>query len=293
MSTDTQTSDTHASATRAGLGPAVADADREEIRARLASAVQAERGSPWIRRIGPYTPLLLLVVWEALSRLGVLDARFFPAPTAIVETFVNLLVSGQLVTDILMTLSRIAVGFVLGAIPGVLLGLLLGSVRSVRLLLEPVFSSLLPIPKVAIYPLLLLIFGLGETSKYVIVAIGVFFYLFFNTMSGVMQTPPLFDDVARANGASRIQRRLTVSLPYALPSIFTGIKLATGGAFVIIAASEFVGAQSGLGYLIWSSWSTFAVSKMYVGIVTISALGYGATALEGYLERRLVSWVKY
>lgn len=205
----------------------------------------------------------------------------------------NLLVSGQLVTDILMTLSRIAVGFVLGAIPGVLLGLLLGSVRSVRLLLEPVFSSLLPIPKVAIYPLLLLIFGLGETSKYVIVAIGVFFYLFFNTMSGVMQTPPLFDDVARANGASRIQRRLTVSLPYALPSIFTGIKLATGGAFVIIAASEFVGAQSGLGYLIWSSWSTFAVSKMYVGIVTISALGYGATALEGYLERRLVPWVKY
>ncbi|GLU90156.1 ABC transporter permease [Agromyces sp. NBRC 114283] len=293
MSTDTQTSDTQASAARAGLGPAVADADREEIRARLASAVQAERGSPWIRRIGPYTPLLLLVVWEALSRLGVLDARFFPAPTAIVETFVNLLVSGQLVTDILMTLSRIAVGFVLGAIPGVLLGLLLGSVRSVRLLLEPVFSSLLPIPKVAIYPLLLLIFGLGETSKYVIVAIGVFFYLFFNTMSGVMQTPPLFDDVARANGASRIQRRLTVSLPYALPSIFTGIKLATGGAFVIIAASEFVGAQSGLGYLIWSSWSTFAVSKMYVGIVTISALGYGATALEGYLERRLVPWVKY
>lgn len=293
MSTDTQTSDTQASAARAGLGPAVTAADREEIRARLASAVQAERGSPWIRRIGPYTPLLLLVVWEALSRLGVLDARFFPAPTAIVETFVNLLVSGQLVTDILMTLSRIAVGFVLGAIPGVLLGLLLGSVRSVRLLLEPVFSSLLPIPKVAIYPLLLLIFGLGETSKYVIVAIGVFFYLFFNTMSGVMQTPPLFDDVARANGASRIQRRLTVSLPYALPSIFTGIKLATGGAFVIIAASEFVGAQSGLGYLIWSSWSTFAVSKMYVGIVTISALGYGATALEGYLERRLVPWVKY
>ncbi|GAA1949875.1 ABC transporter permease [Agromyces allii] len=267
--------------------------DRDQITAQLEDAVRAERGSVWIRRLGPYTPVFLLVVWEVLSRLGVLDARFFPPPTAIVETFIELLVSGRLITDALMTLSRIAVGFVLGAIPGLLLGLLLGSVRSVRLLLEPVFSSLLPIPKVAIYPLLLLIFGLGETSKYVIVAIGVFFYLFFNTMSGVMQTPPLFDDVARANGASRIQRRFTVSLPYALPSIFTGIKLATGGAFVIIAASEFVGAQSGLGYMIWSSWSTFAVSKMYVGIVTISALGYGATALEGLLERRLVPWVKY
>ncbi|GAA1611147.1 ABC transporter permease [Leucobacter chromiireducens] len=264
-----------------------------EIEQELRSAVAAERGSPWIRRIGPYTPLMLLLVWELLSRVGVLDARFFPAPSSIVETFVAMLLDGVLLEHTAMTLSRIAIGFVLGAVPGVLLGVLLGSVRPLRQLLEPIFASLLPIPKVAIFPLLLLIFGLGETSKYVIVAIGVFFYLFFNTMSGVMQTPPLFNDVAKANGASPVQRWFTVSFPYALPSIFTGIKLATGGAFVIIAASEFVGSQSGLGYLIWSSWSTFAVSKMYVGIVTISVLGYAATALEGFIERRLVPWVKY
>lgn len=268
-------------------------ASREEITRKLAAAVHAEKGSPWIRRIGPYTPLLLILVWEVLSRAGVLDARFFPPPSSIVETFVKMLMDGVLIEHTAMTLSRIFVGFLMGAIPGVLLGVLLGTVRPLRQLLEPIFSSLLPIPKVAIFPLLLLIFGLGETSKYVIVAIGVFFYLFFNTMSGVMQTPPLFEDVARANGATRLQRWFTVSFPYALPSIFTGMKLATGGAFVIIAASEFVGSQSGLGYLIWSSWSTFAVSKMYVGIVTISALGYGATALEGFIERRVVPWVKY
>ncbi|WP_125099533.1 ABC transporter permease [Leucobacter chromiireducens] len=264
-----------------------------EIERELRSAVAAERGSPWIRRIGPYTPLMLLVVWEVLSRAGLLDARFFPAPSSIATTFVTMLLDGVLIEHAAMTLSRIAIGFVLGAVPGVLLGVLLGSVRPLRQLLEPIFASLLPIPKVAIFPLLLLIFGLGETSKYVIVAIGVFFYLFFNTMSGVMQTPPLFTDVAKANGATRVQRWFTVSFPYALPSIFTGMKLATGGAFVIIAASEFVGSQSGLGYLIWSSWSTFAVSKMYVGIVTISVLGYAATALEGFIERRLVPWVKY
>ncbi|KKI22765.1 taurine ABC transporter permease [Leucobacter sp. Ag1] len=259
----------------------------------MVDAVRAERGSAWVRRIGPYTPLLLILVWELLSRVGVLDARFFPPPSSIVSTFVKMLLDGVLLEHTAMTLSRILIGFVLGAVPGVLLGVLLGTVRPLRQLLEPIFSSLLPIPKVAIFPLLLLIFGLGETSKYVIVAIGVFFYLFFNTMSGVMQTPPLYEDVARANGASRLQRWFTVSFPYALPSIFTGMKLATGGAFVIIAASEFVGSQSGLGYLIWSSWSTFAVSKMYVGIVTISALGYAATALEGVIERRVVPWVKY
>ena len=264
-----------------------------DVRKQLIAAVDAEKGPTWVRRIGPFTPILLLVVWEILSRLGVLDPRFFPAPTSIAETFVKMLLDGVLIEHTLMTLSRIAVGFVAGAIPGVLLGVLLGTVRPLRQLFVPIFSALLPIPKVAIFPLLLLIFGLGETSKYIIVAIGVFFYLFFNTLSGVMQTPPLYNDVARANGASPVQQWFTVSFPHALPSIFTGLRLATGGAFVIIAASEFVGSQSGLGYLIWSSWSTFAVSKMYVGIVTISALGYGATALEGAIERRVVPWVKY
>lgn len=265
----------------------------EDVRKQLLAAVEAEKGPSWVRRVGPFTPILLLVVWEILSRVGILDARFFPAPSSIAETFMKMLLDGVLIEHTLMTLSRIAVGFVAGAVPGVLLGVLLGTVRPLRQLFVPIFSALLPIPKVAIFPLLLLIFGLGETSKYIIVAIGVFFYLFFNTLSGVMQTPPLYNDVARANGANPVQQWFTVSFPYALPSIFTGLRLATGGAFVIIAASEFVGSQSGLGYLIWSSWSTFAVSKMYVGIVTISVLGYAATALEGAIERRVVPWVKY
>lgn len=264
-----------------------------ETEARLVAAVNAAQGSKLIRRIGPFMPLLIILLWELCSRLGVVDPRFFPAPTAILGTFWDMLTSGELIEDIAITLSRIGIGFVMGAVPGIVLGLLLGSVRPLRQLLEPILASLLPIPKIAIFPLLLLIFGLGETSKYLIVAIGVFFYIFFNTLTGVMQTPPLFNDVARACGASRFQMRLTVSLPYALPSIFTGIRLATGGAFVIIAAAEFVGSSSGLGYLIWSAWSAFAVAKMYVGIVTISMLGYGFTMLEGVIERRLVPWVKY
>lgn len=267
--------------------------DRNQIEAELARTVKANQGSTWARRIGPFTPFLILVIWELSAQLGLLDTRFFPAPTSIVETFIAMVSDGSLWMHTRVTLLRILIGFLMGAIPGVLLGLLLGSIRPLRQLLEPIFASLLPIPKIAIFPLLLLIFGLGETSKYLIVAIGVFFYLFFNTLTGVMQTPPLYDDVARANGASPIQRRLTVALPHALPSIFTGAKLATGGAFVIIAAAEFVGSQSGLGFLIWSTWSSFAVSKMYVGIVTISLLGYLATLLEGLLERKLVPWVKY
>lgn len=267
--------------------------DRKDVEAELSRTVRANQGSRLTRRIGPFTPVLLLLIWELCAQIGLLDTRFFPAPTAIVGTFIEMVADGSLIEHARVTLVRIVIGFLMGAVPGVLLGLLLGSVRWLRQLLEPIFASLLPIPKIAIFPLLLLVFGLGEMSKYLIVAIGVFFYLFFNTLTGVMQTPSLYDDVARASGATPLQRRLTVSLPHALPSIFTGIKLATGGAFVIIAAAEFVGSQSGLGFLIWSTWSSFAVSKMYVGIVTISVLGYAVTLLEGILERRLVPWVKY
>lgn len=262
----------------------------EAIAAELQADLRRNSRPGFVGYLAPFSPLLILIVWELASRFGLLDERFFPAPTSIVGTALDLLASGVLISHAAITLSRIAVGFVLGAVPGLVLGIALGSVQWLRTFLGPVFASLLPVPKVAIYPLLLLVFGLGESSKYAIVAIGVFFYIFYNTMSGVLQTPSIYFDVATANGASPWQRWATIALPSALPSIFTGAKLAVGGAFVIIAASEFVGSRSGLGYMIWTSWTTFAVAKMYVGIVTISVLGYLASAAVGWLERWLVPW---
>ncbi|WP_454044023.1 ABC transporter permease [Cellulosimicrobium sp. Marseille-Q8652] len=269
---------------------AASAASTDAVTRELAQRLRRSRKGRVVRVVGPFTPLLLLAVWEVASRTNLLDARFFPAPSSIAETFAQLVASGELFEHAGITLTRIAVGFVLGAVPGLVLGIALGSVATLRTLLGPIFASLLPVPKVAIFPLLLLVFGLGEASKYVIVAIGVFFYVFYNAMGGVLQTPQIYFDVASANGAGRLQRWRTVALPAALPSIFTGLKLAVGGAFVIIAASEFVGSRNGLGYLIWSSWTTFAVAKMFVGIVTISVLGYVSTTLVTLLERRLVPW---
>ncbi|MFI2569587.1 ABC transporter permease [Cellulosimicrobium funkei] len=280
----------HAAPGGAPNAPHDADDRTAEITRELTEELRRRRTGRLVRVVGPFTPLLLLAVWELASRTNVLDARFFPPPSSIAETFAQLVGSGELFEHAGITLTRIAIGFVLGAVPGLVLGIALGSVTTLRTLLGPIFASLLPVPKVAIFPLLLLVFGLGEASKYVIVAIGVFFYVFYNAMGGVLQTPQIYFDVATANGAGRLQRWRTVALPAALPSIFTGLKLAVGGAFVIIAASEFVGSRNGLGYLIWSSWTTFAVAKMYVGIVTISVLGYLSTTLVTVLERRLVPW---
>ncbi|MGW4420722.1 ABC transporter permease [Streptosporangium sp. NPDC004631] len=256
----------------------------------LVGRLRSERSGRVARIAGPFTPILLLLIWEVASRSGMLDARFFPPPTSIVGTFADLVAAGTLQSHALATLSRVGVGLLLGAVPGLLLGIALGAVPLLRALFGPIFASLLPIPKIAILPLLLLIFGLGEASKWVIVAIGVFFYVFYNTMGGVLQIQPIYFDVAKSSGASRWRTWTTVALPAALPSIFTGLKLSVGGAFVIIAASEFVGSRTGIGYLIWSAWGTLSVAKMYVGIVTISLLGYLAGLLVALLERRLVPW---
>ncbi|MGC0366820.1 NitT/TauT family transport system permease protein [Rhodococcus sp. 27YEA15] len=269
-----------------------AERDLTEVRERVQEATRRRGRGSWLWKLSPLSPILLLLVWEGASRSGMIDARFFPPPTTIIGTFGDMISSGDLWDDSAATLTRVFVGFLIGAVPAVLLGIALGSVRVLRAVFGPIITSLLPVPKVAIFPLLILIFGLGEMSKYAIVAIGVFFYIFFNTMSGVLQTPPVYLDVATANGASALQRWLTVALPSALPNIFTGLRLSIAGAFVIIAAAEFVGAEKGLGFLVWSSWSTFAVSKMYVGIITISLYGYLAALLVGFLERRLVPWSK-
>jgi NitT/TauT family transport system permease protein len=188
------------------------------------------------------------------------------------------------------TLRRSVAGMVIGGAPASGLGLLRGVWKRGRQVITPIFSALYPVPKIAVFPLMLLIFGLGETSKYAIVAVVVFFLVFFNTLTGVLQVPTIYLDVARNANASSLQLFRTVALPGALPGIFTGLRLATGVAFVVMAAVEFVGAQSGLGFLIWSAWQTFAVDSMYVGLVVISVLGYLCMVAIDQVERLAAPW---
>lgn len=242
------------------------------------------------RLVSLLSPLLLLLIWELLVRSRILDARFFPAPSAVLKTLVTLIASGVLLSDIGISLTRIAAGFALGAISGATLGLLMGVSRLMRAAIKPLVGVVYPIPKIAILPLVMLIFGLGEPSKYVIVAIGVFFLVLLNTMAGVMNIEKIYFDVGRNFGASRLDVLLTIAIPGALPLIFTGLRLAWGTALLLIVAAEFVSSRSGIGFLIWNAWQTFAVEEMYSGLLTISALGLVSFAIFDVIERRLVPW---
>lgn len=253
-------------------------------RARFVDGVAGER------LISLISPVLLLVIWEALGRTHVLDERFFPTPTAIADTFVQLLRSGELLGHVWTSLGRIAIGFVLGAVPALLLGMVMGLSRIVRAALKPMVGALYPIPKTAIFPLLLLIFGIGEASKYAIVAIGVFFLVLLNTMAGVLSIEPVYLDVGKNFGASRWNLLRTVAFPGALALIFTGLRLAWGNALLLIVVAEMIGARSGIGAFIWSAWQTFQVERMYVGLVVISFVGYVSFLVIEELQRWVVPW---
>jgi ABC-type nitrate/sulfonate/bicarbonate transport system permease component len=242
------------------------------------------------RLVSIAVPIGLLAVWEILSRIGVLDARFFPPPTGILSTAVELIKSGELFDNTWISLRRLLLAMVIGGVPALLLGLAMGLYRKLRIGIEPIISATYPIPKSAIFPLFLLIFGLGEASKVAIVAVGVFYPIVVNTVAGVLEINKVYHDVGKNFHAGRWQTFRTIALPGALPVILTGVNLAFGMALMLIVVAEMLGATSGLGFMIWNAWQTFSVETMYVGLIVISALGFLFSLALKELSALLVPW---
>ena len=238
------------------------------------------------------SPILFLLAWELLVRGGILDYRFFPPPSDVLMTLVEMSLSGELLDHLLISLQRIFLGFLLGAVPGIIIGMVIGWNRWVRAFLDPLVSALYPIPKISLLPLILIIFGIGEMSKVIIVAIAGMFQVLLTTAHGVMNIDPVLIQAGKNYGAKGVSLFSKVILPASLSSIFSGLRLSLGICLLIIVAAEFVAANHGIGYLIWISWSTLSVKKMYAGLVVIAALGILFTrGLEG-LGRRLMPWAQ-
>jgi NitT/TauT family transport system permease protein len=240
------------------------------------------------------TPIGMLLVWELLVRTGLLDVRFFPAPSSIADTFYDMLInvawSSSLGYHVLISLSRALVGFVIGAVPAIILGAIMGLVPLVRAAIQPVVGAIFPIPKVAILPLLMLIFGIGEESKWAIIAVGVFFQVLIATAAGVANIDKIYLDVGTNFRAGRLARYTTIALPGALPMIFAGLRLGWGAALLLLVTAEMVSSQSGLGFVIWRAWQLMTVEEMYVGLVVIAFIGVTSFWLIDGIERKLLPW---
>jgi ABC-type nitrate/sulfonate/bicarbonate transport system permease component len=242
------------------------------------------------RIISIASPLGLMLAWELAAQGGLIDTRFFPAPSSIIATLVRMAGSGELLDNVLISLQRIVLGFLLGGVPAIVIGIAMGISRPMRALVDPLIVATYPIPKSSLLPLILLIFGLGEMSKVMMVAIGVFYPMAINATAGVLQINQIYLDVGKSFKASRWDTFRTIALPGALPFIMTGVKLGAGLALILIAVAEMVGAKSGIGYMIWSAWETFAVAKMYVGLFVIALIGFAISFLLNEVERWVIRW---
>jgi NitT/TauT family transport system permease protein len=236
------------------------------------------------------SPAVVLALWELCADKGVVDKRFYGSPSEVGSAVVSMIRSGEYFTDVRISVTRILVGYSIGVLLGCGVGLLMGLSRMLRNILTPLVAAAFSVPKIALLPLLLLLFGIGEVSKIALVAIGVFFIATYNTLGGVLNLPTFYQDVATSFGMNRRKYFRLIALPGSLPHIFTGLKVSMGTAILLIVAAEFVGATNGIGYRVWASWQIFAVDQMFVGLVTLAILGTLGNLGMDWLERKVLPW---
>ena len=215
---------------------------------------------------------------------------FLPGPWLVAEALVALARKGELGGHLAATLWRVAVGFTVGAVLAIGLGLPCGHVRALRNVVEPIVEMLRPIPPLAMLPLFIVWVGIGEASKVGFITYATFFPMFLVTVHAVRHLDPLLIRAAQSLGARPAQIFFRVILPAALPEMLTGIRLGVALSFFVIVISEFIGAEQGLGFLINDGRSFFLVPQMLGAAIVLGLLGYTGNALVRALERRFVRW---
>lgn len=234
--------------------------------------------------------LALLGLWEFLARTEAISPLFFPPPSGTLKTLLDMIIKGKLWPNLTATLSRLALGVLIGGLPGYLLGLLMGWLPPLRQAIDPIIAALHPIPKIAIFPLILIIFGLGETSKIATIAIAAFFPMLINSMAGVRQINPIYFEVTRNYNASIWKTFTSVIIPGSLPLVLSGTRIAVNVALVITIAVELVSGERGLGVLTWFAWQTLRIQVLYATLITLAALGIAINALLHWLSEYLTPW---
>ena len=241
--------------------------------------------------------VLFFAIWYAAALLNAHILKIFnpillPAPHTVLLAGIELMRTGELERDIIASLSRVVQGFVLAAIVGVAVGTLVGRSRRLEYLVEPTLELLRPIPPLAFLPMMVLWFGIGETSKVVFIAYAAFFPIFTTTVEGIKNVDPLLLRAAASLGATERDIFRYVVLPAALPNIITGLRIGFGLSFFVIVAAEFIAADSGLGFLINDARTFFLVANMLLGAAVIGAIGFTFNSLLRRLEAWLLRWRK-
>ncbi|MFF0658495.1 ABC transporter permease [Micromonospora tulbaghiae] len=234
--------------------------------------------------------LVLAAIWETVPRAGLVDRVFLPPLSEVLAAWWELLRSGQLADHVGASLTRSLTGLALAVVTAIPLGLLIGWYRPLADLLSPLLEVFRNTAALALLPVFVLILGLGETSKIALVVYACTWPILLNTVAGVKGVDPLLIRSARSMGLNHLRLFQKVILPAAVPTVFTGVRLAGAYSILVLVAAEMVGAKAGLGYLVNYAQYNFAIPDMYAGIITISAIGLVVNQLLVAGERRFSTW---
>lgn len=233
---------------------------------------------------------LFIALWEIAPRVGLVDEVFLPPFSTVVDAFLDLVRSGAMWNHVSTSLTRSLTGFSIALVVAIPVGMAIAWYKPVADFINPILELFRNTAALALLPVFILILGIGETSKIALVLYASFFPILLNSITGVRTVDPLLIKSAVSLGLSPVRLFQKVILPAAVPSIFTGVRMAAASSILVLIAAEMVGARAGLGYLITAAQQNFQIPDMYAGILAISLLGLTFNGILVALERRFSRW---
>ncbi|MED0660134.1 ABC transporter permease [Bacillus smithii] len=235
-------------------------------------------------------PVIIIIIWQLIGSLGWVTKTVLPTPWEIILAAKNLAVSGVLFTNMKVSIIRAACGFVIGGGLGLALGTLVGLSAKSESLLDPTLQMVRTIPHLAITPLFILWFGLGEESKILLIGLGAFFPLYVNTFLGIRKVDAKLFEVARILEFSKWKQIKLLIVPSALPNILLGIRLSLGAAWLSLVVAELMGSTSGLGYMMMDARQFSNTDIVFVGIIIFAIVGKLTDSLVRLMEKHFLKW---
>jgi sulfonate transport system permease protein len=235
-------------------------------------------------------PVALILAWDLAVRYDMVPSTLIAAPLDVAERLAQLVLNGKLEHQVAVSFGRLAQGFLYGSALGIAVGTAVGASRLASRLLEPSLLTMLPIPAVAWVPLLIVLFGIGETSKILLIGLGSFCTLYLHTAHGIRSADRKLVEVAHVLGKSRSELVRRVLFPSALPEIFAASRIAMALSWALLIVAEVIASSSGLGWFIWDARNFNRPSDMIVGMITIGVLGKLSDALLGQIGRFVTRW---
>ncbi|WP_379162796.1 ABC transporter permease [Paenibacillus sp. sgz5001063] len=247
-------------------------------------------GKAAIAGLGLLLPGSILILWQVLGHYGMISDMLFPTPYTIAKSFVSLASSGDLWSNLRISTGRALSGFILGGGLGLLFGILVGLFRSSEKLLDPSLQMIRMIPSLAVVPLFILWFGIGEESKVLLIAKGAFFPIYINTFMGIRGTDNKLFEVSKVLGFSRMKQVVRLVLPAAVPNIMLGVRLSLGLSWLGLVVAELIASTSGIGYMMSDARQFADTPVVFVGIIVFAAAGLLSDTIVRLIERRLLRW---